>query len=255
MSSTSPWDWSMDPPPGQNQTSMAAMLMNFVPQQQQQSISASQWALVSNQNQGIQNLLLSESETGSNNRPPKLNHVNDYPSWKGRFHNYVQGQNTELWTCFTSPFNQALEEAGSNATTFNNMQEADKKAYDPEKKAFAILTQALHKDMYHQFSYCMSTKALWDALVARGEGNAATRKTRHDLLKKEFESFQFLDNETLNDMTSRFYHLISEMSSYNVNATHLEMVARFADALPPKWSPFIELLKHTGALDTANVTI
>ncbi|MFS7906694.1 hypothetical protein Hanom_Chr01g00062241 [Helianthus anomalus] len=63
-----------------------------------QSISASQWALVSNQNQSIQNLLLSEGETGRNNRPLNLNHMNDYPSWKGRFHTYVLGQNTELWT-------------------------------------------------------------------------------------------------------------------------------------------------------------
>ncbi|MFS7906695.1 hypothetical protein Hanom_Chr01g00062251 [Helianthus anomalus] len=52
------------------------------------------------------------------------------------------------------------------------MLEDDKKGYDLEKKAFVILTQALHKDIYHQFSYCTSTKALWDALIARGEGNA-----------------------------------------------------------------------------------
>ncbi|KAJ0579928.1 hypothetical protein HanHA300_Chr04g0123521 [Helianthus annuus] len=135
------------------------------------------------------------------------------------------------------------------------MLEDDKKAYDLAKKSFAILTQALHKEIYHQFSYCTDTKTLWDALVARGEGNAATRKTRHDLLKKEFESFQFLENETLNDMTTRFYHLISEMFAYGVTATQQEIVARFADALPPKWSPCIELLKHTGVLDAANVNI
>ncbi|KAJ0710128.1 hypothetical protein HanOQP8_Chr09g0308661 [Helianthus annuus] len=38
-------------------------------------------------------------------------------------------------------------------------------------------------------------------------------------------------------------------------AEYLEMIAWFADALPPKWSPFIELLKHTGAMDTANGTL
>ncbi|KAF5812979.1 hypothetical protein HanRHA438_Chr03g0103951 [Helianthus annuus] len=192
---------------------------------------------------------------GSNNRPPKLNHMNDYPSWKGRFHRYVQGQSSELWTCFINACNPALEVAASTSAGFTNIPENDKKAYDLEKKAYAILTQALHKGIYHQFSYYKTTKDLWDALVARGEGNAASRKTRHDLLKKEFESFRFLDNETLNDMTSRFYHLISEMYSYNVAATHQEMIARFADALPPKWSPFIELLKHTGAMDTTNGTL
>ncbi|KAM0055861.1 hypothetical protein Hdeb2414_s0006g00211041 [Helianthus debilis subsp. tardiflorus] len=145
MSCTSPWDWSMDTQPDQDQISAAAWARNMFPQP---SISASQWALVSNQNQNIQNLL-----------------------------------------------------------------------------------------------------------VARGEGNAATRKTRHDLLKKKFESFHFLENETLNDITTLYYQLMSEMYYFGVLTSQPEMVARFADALPPKWSPFIELLKHTGVLDAVNVNI
>ncbi|XP_022026919.1 uncharacterized protein LOC110927875 [Helianthus annuus] len=133
------------------------------------------------------------------------------------------------------------------------MGESDKKAYDLEKKAFVILTQALHRDIYHQFAYCTTIKSLWDVLEARGEGNVATRKIRHDLLKKEFEGFLFMENETLNDMATRFYHFLSEIHSYKVNATQQEMVMRFADALPPKWSQFIELLKHTGVLDTLSI--
>ncbi|KAF5775334.1 hypothetical protein HanXRQr2_Chr13g0610931 [Helianthus annuus] len=179
--------------------------------------------------------------------------MNDFPSWKSRFHTYVQGQSTELWTCFINAFNPNLEVAASTSAGYANILEDDKKAYDLEKKDFATLTQALNKDIYHQFSYCKDTKTLWDALVARGEGNAATRKSRYDLLKKEFESFQFLENETLNDMTTRFYHLISEMCAYGVLATQQDMVNKFADALPPKWSSFIELLKHTGTLDTVNI--
>ncbi|MFS8024927.1 hypothetical protein Hanom_Chr16g01469021 [Helianthus anomalus] len=73
------------------------------------------------------------------------------------------------------------------------MGECDKKAYDLEKKAFAILTQALHKDIYHQFAYCTTRKNLWDVLEARGEGNATTRKIRHDVLKKKFEGFLFME--------------------------------------------------------------
>ncbi|KAJ0510673.1 putative transcription factor interactor and regulator CCHC(Zn) family [Helianthus annuus] len=250
MSCTSPWDWSLDSRNNQELVTAADWAKSMVPQP---SISPSQWALVSNQSQSLQNLLISESETGSNNRPPKLNHMNDFPSWKNRFHTYVQGQSTDLWTCFINAFNTNLETAASTSEGYANMLENDKKAYELEKKAFATLTQALNKDIYHQFSYCKTTKALWDALVARGEGNAAARKSRHDLLKKEFESFQFLENETLNDMITRFYHLISEMCAYGVVATQQEMVSRFADALPPKWSSFIELLKHTGTLDQVNI--
>ncbi|KAJ0556565.1 hypothetical protein HanIR_Chr07g0315311 [Helianthus annuus] len=90
-------------------------------------------------------------------------------------------------------------------------------------------------------------------VVARGEGYEAIRKTRHDLLKKKFESFQFLENETLNDIITRYYRLMCEVYSGGVRVSQQEMVARFADALPPKWGSFIEQLKHTGTLNTVNI--
>ncbi|MFS7899931.1 hypothetical protein Hanom_Chr00s086279g01796831 [Helianthus anomalus] len=83
MSCTSPWDWSLDSQLSQELTSAAEWAKSMFPSP---SISPSQWALVSNQSQSLQNLLISESETGSNNRPPKLNHMNEYPTWKNRFH-------------------------------------------------------------------------------------------------------------------------------------------------------------------------
>ncbi|MFS8006915.1 hypothetical protein Hanom_Chr14g01254831 [Helianthus anomalus] len=67
------------------------------------------------------------------------------------------------------------------------MSKQDKKAYDLEKKAFPILTQALSKEIYHQFVNCTTTKALWDTLKARGEGKATTRKLRH-MLSEMFSS-------------------------------------------------------------------
>ncbi|MFS7985396.1 hypothetical protein Hanom_Chr11g00997901 [Helianthus anomalus] len=84
--------------------------------------------------------------------------MNDFPSWKNRFHTYVQGQSTELWTCFINTFNANLEVAASTLAGYANMLEDDKKAYDLEKKAFATLTQALNKDIYHQRRQCSYPK-------------------------------------------------------------------------------------------------
>ena len=47
-----------------------------------QNIGTNPWALVANQNTSIQNLMLSDSETGSHNRAPKLLHMNNFPRWK-----------------------------------------------------------------------------------------------------------------------------------------------------------------------------
>ncbi|KAF5797311.1 putative transcription factor interactor and regulator CCHC(Zn) family [Helianthus annuus] len=180
-------------------------------------------------------------------------HLNEYPGWVDRFYTYVLGQNTELWLRFTTDFDQTIEVAASSAGTFADLPEDQKKTYDLEKKAYAILTQALSKDIYHQFVSFKTTKKLWDALKTRGVGNEATRQLRHDLLKKEFDGFTCMDKESLGDMTSRFYHLLTELNNYGVVTTTAEVVKKFADALPPQWNSFLEILKYNGVLRTTNI--
>ncbi|KAJ0887610.1 hypothetical protein HanRHA438_Chr09g0392871 [Helianthus annuus] len=180
-------------------------------------------------------------------------HMNEYPGWEERFHTYVLGQNTELWLSFTTEFDQALEEANSNAATFGDLSSEDKKAFDLEKKAYSILTQALNKDIYHQFVRFKTTKGLWDALKTIGQGNASSRKLRHDLLKKDFDGFMCMERELLGDLTSRYYHLLSEMGNFGVVVTPEEVVTKFADALPVQWNGFLEILKYNGTLATTNI--
>ncbi|KAJ0931799.1 hypothetical protein HanPSC8_Chr04g0166111 [Helianthus annuus] len=220
---------------------------------QTNAISTGQWAFVSNQTPSIQSILLSESETGSLNRPPKLMHLNEYPGWVDRFYTYVLGQNTELWLRFTTDFDQTIEVAASSAATFADLPEDQKKTYDLDKKAYAILTQALSKDIYHQFVSFKTTKKLWDALKTRGVGNEATRQLRHDLLKKEFDGFMCMDKESLGGMTSQFYHLLTELGNFGVVTTPVEVVKKFGDVLPPQWNSFLEILKYNGVLATTNI--
>ncbi|KAF5754543.1 putative transcription factor interactor and regulator CCHC(Zn) family [Helianthus annuus] len=62
-----------------------------------------------------------------------------------------------------------------------------------------------------------------------------------------------MDKESLGDMTSRFYHLLTELGNFGVATTQAEVVNKFADALPPQWSSFLEILKYNGELKTTNI--
>ncbi|KAM0072105.1 putative transcription factor interactor and regulator CCHC(Zn) family [Helianthus debilis subsp. tardiflorus] len=252
-SSGSTPSWWGTPAPDSGKYTSTSLSPSWAESPVSTSSQGNQWALVSNQTPSIQSILLSESETGSLNRPPKLMNLNEYPGWADRFRTYVLGQNTELWIRFTTDFDQAIEVAASSTATFADLPEDQKKTYDLEKKAYAILTQALSKDIYHQFVSFKTTKKLWDGLKTRGVGNEATRQLRHDLLKKEFDSFACLDKESLGDMTSRFYHLLTELNNFGVATTQTEVVKKFADALPPQWNSFLEILKYNGVMATANI--
>ncbi|KAF5798711.1 hypothetical protein HanXRQr2_Chr07g0296101 [Helianthus annuus] len=194
-----------------------------------------------------------DSETGTSTKPPKLNHINDWGWWKERLRTYVQGQGQDLWMCFFTSSENELEVAGSNPETYSTLSDEDKKKFELEKKAFMILTQALHRDIYHQFVYCTTTKSLWDMLTLRCEGNAQSRKIKQELLKKEFEGFTCMENEGLAELSTRFHHLLSEMFAFKVSATPQDMVKRFADALPARWSSYLEILKENGVLDTITI--
>ncbi|KAM0019516.1 putative transcription factor interactor and regulator CCHC(Zn) family [Helianthus debilis subsp. tardiflorus] len=54
-------------------------------------------------------------------------------------------------------------------------------------------------------------------------------------------------------MTSRFYHLLTELNNFGVATTQTEVVKKFADALPPQWNSFLEILKYNGVMATANI--
>ncbi|KAJ0755592.1 hypothetical protein HanPI659440_Chr09g0359621 [Helianthus annuus] len=62
-----------------------------------------------------------------------------------------------------------------------------------------------------------------------------------------------MDKESLADMTSRFYHLLTELGNFGVVTTPAEVVKKFADALPPQWNSFLEILKYNGVLATTHI--
>ncbi|KAJ0856986.1 hypothetical protein HanRHA438_Chr13g0584851 [Helianthus annuus] len=62
-----------------------------------------------------------------------------------------------------------------------------------------------------------------------------------------------MERESLGDMSSRFYHLLSEMGNIKFAATPKEVVTKFADALTAQWNGFLEILKYNGTLATTNI--
>ncbi|KAM0055002.1 hypothetical protein Hdeb2414_s0006g00201071 [Helianthus debilis subsp. tardiflorus] len=62
-----------------------------------------------------------------------------------------------------------------------------------------------------------------------------------------------MERESLGDLTSRYYHLLSELGNFGVVVTPEEVVTKFADALPVQWNGFLEILKYNGMLATTNI--
>ncbi|KAI3825179.1 hypothetical protein L1987_06655 [Smallanthus sonchifolius] len=82
------------------------------------------------------------------------------------------------------------------------------------------------------------------SLQKRCEGSLDVKKSRKELLKKKFLVFKHFQNESLDDLATRFYHLLSKLSSASVVYETEEIIDKFLEALPSKFDVYMVLIKE-----------
>ena len=95
---------------------------------------------------------------------------------------------------------------------------------------------------------------MWIAMKDRFMGNSEMFAGKQSLLRKEFEIFMAYKNESLNEMITRFCHLLSEMDEYSVEISESDKVLKLVDGLPQVWDSFIMVLKQTLTFECLTVT-
>ena len=126
--------------------------------------------------------------------------------------------------------------------------------FEREKKMYNQLYQGMGNEIQHQFKQFRTSRSMWIALKERFFGNSEMIAGKQSLLRKEFEIFMAYKNESLNDMITRFCHLLAEMDEYAVQITESDKVLKLADGLPQIWDSFIMVLKQTLKFESLTVT-
>ncbi|XP_076910270.1 uncharacterized protein LOC143567858 [Bidens hawaiensis] len=106
------------------------------------------------------------------------------------------------------------------------MEDDEKKMYETESKALATITMALPQEILHTFRKYKSARELWEALENRYEGNVGIRNSKTKLLKTQFSVFKYFNNEPLDDILTRYYHLMTELDNYSIEYTKSEIVEK-----------------------------
>ena len=207
-------------------------------------------AVVNTQTTNAISTLINDLSSGSGNRPPKLMEIQEYNQWQNKFKIHLEGmgvERAEAWSMIAKGYTAPILENTGEMIPLESLTEDEKKKYAVEKKAFSELTQAITNDLLHQFGTCTTSKQLWDVLKRRHDGNEKTKSLRMDELRKEFENFSYIGNETLKELTPRYSHLLTELSSYGIQIPMKNLVDKFADALPPYWDQHVEVLREKDA--------
>nr|GEW67863.1 hypothetical protein [Tanacetum cinerariifolium] len=105
-----------------------------------------------------------------------------------------------------------------------------------EVKARSTLIMGIHNEHQLKFNSIKDAKKLLEAIEKRFGGNAATKKTQRNLLKKQYENFTAPSSEMLDQTFDRLQKLVSQLkileiklSQENVNQKLLRNIDNLSD--------------------------
>ncbi|KAI3687171.1 hypothetical protein L1987_80864 [Smallanthus sonchifolius] len=206
----------------------------------------------SNQVNNMNHLLNIDNEIGTPTKPPRLMNLKDYSNWKSRFENYVNINDTSLWIPISEGYEHHVHlhmGVSNTPKPISALNDDEKKLHDREKKALTALSMCLPPDIYHTFKKFKTSRELWEGLAKRCEGSTDIKKSRKELLKKQFSVFKNFDGESMEELMSRYYHLLSEMVNNDITYKNKKILEKFFDALPAHFEMYTIVIKEQSGFD------
>ncbi|XP_070045886.1 uncharacterized protein [Nicotiana tomentosiformis] len=177
-------------------------------------------------------------EVQSTYRPPRFN-GQYYGWWKTRMHYFIMTEDLELCDVICDgpfiPMKTIGETAMTVPKTRKEYNDADFKAIEKNFRAKKILVYGIGADEYNRISACQSAKELWEALQTAHEGTTQVKQSKIDMLSTEYELFRMKDDESIQDMYTRFTSIINELHSLGEIILRRQMVRKILSVLPYSW--------------------
>ncbi|KAF5803620.1 putative transcription factor interactor and regulator CCHC(Zn) family [Helianthus annuus] len=182
----------------------------------------------------------SESAFGTFNKPPKLMAIEEYSRWSRKFEDWLMAFAFPSWKSLKNGY----ENGNKNGEALTSADEID--SFVAEQKCVALLFQSVREDIISLIDYS-NAKDLWQKLENKCLGSTEIVKSKKKLLRKEFDMFGCIKNESVCKMIERFGHLKLELARHDIRYSDEELVDKLFDSLPDKmdWRYYALMLKNT----------
>ncbi|KAJ0699178.1 hypothetical protein HanRHA438_Chr10g0436601 [Helianthus annuus] len=200
-----------------------------------------------------QNTML-ENETGTMQKPPKLMNIKEYKGWEGRFENWVQANYLDAWECVETKYVRPTND-DEKVIAIKDMSAEDKRKYKNEKMMLSLLQQAVKEDIMVLLQHNGSSYSIWKALRSKFVGSQEMIKNKKSLLKKEFDLFRGLKNESTKQIIERYCNLLVNMRRVSINKDNEELIEKLADTLPHEtWGTYLMMLRNKKGFNTLTLS-
>jgi len=177
----------------------------------------------------------------------------EFSWWKTNFYSYVMGLNEELCDVLEDGVGDlVLDEEGAAIDSKKHTPE-QKKLYKKHHKIRGSLVTAIPKAEYMKMSDKSTAKAMFASLCANYEGRKKVREAKALMLVHQYELFKMKEDESIEQMYSRFQTLVSGLQILKKSYVAFDHVSKILRSLPARWRPKVTAIEEAKDLNTLSV--
>ncbi|XP_070003059.1 uncharacterized protein [Nicotiana sylvestris] len=192
-------------------------------------------------------------EGQSTYRPPRFN-GQYYGWWKTRMHDFIMDKDSKLWDVICDGPFIPTKNLGDPAVAIPKMRkefnDADRKDIEKNFRAKNFFVYGIGPDEYNKISACQLAKEIWKALQTAHEGTTQVKISKIDMLTTEYELFRMKNDESIQDMHTRFTSIINELHSLGESITRNKLVRKILSVLPSSWESNVNAITEAKDLQT-----
>ena len=106
------------------------------------------------------------------------------------------------------------------------------------------MLQALNDDDIARVIHYKSAYEIWSHLVVTYKGTSQVKRAKIDLLRSQYEDFTMYENESIDDMVTKFTKITNGLTSLGDAIYNDQKVRKVIRALPPLWQVKSTTLKE-----------
>ena len=168
-------------------------------------------------------------------------------------YSHIMGLDDELWDILEDGVGDlALDEEGA-AIDIKKHTPAQKKLYKKHHKIRGILVASIPHTEYMKMSDKSIVKTMFASLCANYEGSKKIREEKAIMLVHQYELFKMKEDETIEEMYSRFQNLVSGLQILKKNYVVSDHVSKILRSLSARWRPKVTSIEEAKDLNTLSV--
>ncbi|XP_019251278.1 PREDICTED: uncharacterized protein LOC109230207 [Nicotiana attenuata] len=148
-------------------------------------------------------------------------------------------EDSELWDAICDGPFVPTKTLGDPATaipkTRKEFNDANRKVIEKNFCAKNILVCGIGPDECNRLSACQSAKEIWEALQTAHEGTTQVKQSNIDMHTIEYDLFKMKDDESIQDMHTRFASIINKLHSLRKIIPRNKLVRKILSVLLSSW--------------------